>query len=60
VPVRHGDEFCVRLTIVEARESQSKPDRGVFRICTQVLNQKREIGMTFTSTNFMRKRPIPA
>jgi acyl dehydratase len=60
VPVRPGDELSVRLTIVDARESQSKPDRGIFRIRTEVFNQKREIVLTFTSINFMRKRPVPA
>jgi acyl dehydratase len=57
VPVRPGDELSVRLTILDARESKSKPDRGIVRIGTEVLNQKREIVLTFSSINFMRKRP---
>jgi acyl dehydratase len=59
-PVRPGDELSVRLTILDARESQSKPDRGIFKIRTEVFNQNREIVLTFTSINFMRKRPVPA
>jgi acyl dehydratase len=59
LPVHPGDELSVRLTIMDARESRSKPDRGIFRIRTEVYNQKREIVLTFTSINFMRKRPDP-
>ncbi len=59
VPVRPGDELRVRLTILEARESRSKPDRGIFRIRAEVLNQKDEIVMTFTAINLMRKRNGP-
>jgi acyl dehydratase len=58
VPVRPGDELSVRLTIVDSRASQSKPDRGIFRLRTEVFNQKREIVLTFSSINFMRKRPV--
>jgi acyl dehydratase len=58
IPVRPGDELSVRLTIVDARESRSKPDRGIFRLRTEVYNQKREIVLTFTSINFMRKRSV--
>ena len=60
VPVRPGDELSVRLTILEARESRSKPDRGVFRIRAEVLNQEDKIVMTFTAINIMRKRHLPA
>jgi acyl dehydratase len=58
--VRPNDELSVRLTILEARESRSKPDRGILRIRTEVFNQNREIVLTFTSINFIRRRPLPA
>jgi len=57
IPVRPGDELSVRLTVVDARESRSKPDRGILRIRTEVFNQRHETVLTFISTNFMRKRP---
>jgi acyl dehydratase len=57
LPVRPGDELSVRLTILDARDSRSKPDRGILRIRTEVFNQRHETVLTFTSTNFMRKRP---
>ena len=60
VPVRPGDELTVRLTIVDARESRSRPDRGIFRVRAEVINQKREVVMTFTAVNIMRKRNRPA
>ena len=42
----------VRLTVLEARESRSKPDRGIFRIRAEILNQKDEIVMTFTADQY--------
>jgi acyl dehydratase len=57
LPVKPGDELSVRVTIVDARESRSKLDRGILRIRTEVFNQRRETVLTFVSTNFMRKRP---
>lgn len=60
VPVRPGDELSVRLTVIDARESRSRPDRGIFRVRAEILNQKREIVMLFTAVNIMRKRDAPS
>jgi len=55
-PVRPGDQLSVRVTILEARRSQSKPDRGVLSTFIEVLNQKREVVMSVKATNLMRCR----
>ena len=52
VPVRPGDELSIRVTVVDARRSRTKPDRGIVRSAVDVLNQRREVVMTVTATNF--------
>ena len=44
-PVRPGDRLSVRVTIVDAKRSGSKPDRGAVRLRIEVLNQDREVVM---------------
>ena len=48
-PVRPGDELSIRIKILEARRSESKPDRGVVRSYVEVINQDREVVMTRTA-----------
>jgi acyl dehydratase len=55
-PVFPGDELSVRVTVLEARVSQSKPDRGIIRSFVEVLNQKREVAMSLKMVNFVRTR----
>jgi acyl dehydratase len=59
-PVRPGDALSVRLTILAARRSQSKPDRGLVRALIEVLNQRREVVMSMKALNFIRCRPAAA
>ncbi len=56
-PVRPGDELSIRVTVLEARPSRSRPDRGIVRSHVEVLNQRREVVMTLTATNFFLRRP---
>lgn len=42
-PVRPGDRLHVRVTVLETRRSQSKPDRGVLVSTTEAINQDGEI-----------------
>jgi len=56
-PVRPGDTLRMRVTIEEARVSQSKPDRGVIRPFSEVLNQNDEVVLTVKPINFVRRRP---
>lgn len=55
-PVLPGDQLSVRVTVLEARVSQSKPDRGIIRSFVEVLNQKREVAMSLKMVNFVRCR----
>lgn len=56
VPVRPGDILRLRVTVVEARRSKSKPDRGLVRSAIEVLNEKDEIVMTMTAMNLIACR----
>jgi acyl dehydratase len=38
-PVFHGDTLFVESEVLDVKESKSKPDRGVVRVHTRVLNQ---------------------
>jgi hypothetical protein len=55
--VRPGDELDLETTVLEMRESKSKPDRGI--VCTRVLlrNQRRETALECTSNIFVARRP---
>ena len=52
-PVRPGDVLRTRVTIVEARRSKTKPDRGLVRSAIEVLNQRGEVVMTMTAMNLI-------
>ncbi len=55
-PVYPGDALSIRVTVLETRLSQSKPDRGIVRSFVEVLNQKREVVMSLKMVNFVRSR----
>ena len=55
-PVFPGDQLSVRATVMEARRSESRPDRGIVRTWLEVLNQKREVVMTMKMVNFVKCR----
>jgi acyl dehydratase len=56
-PVYPGDTLHVRGTILEKRESRSRPDIGSFRTQTTVTNQDGIPVMTFVSIVLIRRRP---
>jgi acyl dehydratase len=56
-PVRPGDTLSMRVTIEEARVSKSRPDRGIIRPFSEVLNQNREVVLTMRPINLVRRRP---
>jgi acyl dehydratase len=55
-PVRPGDTLHVRVTVLETRRSNSKPDRGIMRSLAEVANQDGVVVMTLTAINFVRLR----
>lgn len=58
-PVRPGDRLSVRITIIEANRSRSKPDRGLVRAFIEVLNQDREVVMSLKDMYRLRCRNFP-
>lgn len=52
-PVRPGDELRVRVKVLEARPSKSKPDRGVLRSLVEVLNQDDELVFSAIALNLV-------
>jgi acyl dehydratase len=58
-PVRPGDTLRVRATVLEARRSLSKPDRGIVKTMVEAVNQDGRTVMRATAINFLRVRPAP-
>ena len=56
-PVRPGDVLRIRVTVLEATPSRSKPDRGLVRSFIEVLNQEGEVVMSLKPMNLVRCRP---
>ncbi|HUI55944.1 MAG TPA: MaoC family dehydratase [Bryobacteraceae bacterium] len=55
-PVRPGDSLSIRVSIIEANRSRSKPDRGMVRSLVEVLNQNGEVVMSLKAMNILRCR----
>jgi acyl dehydratase len=56
-PVRPGDILQARFHILETRESNSRPDRGIVRSRGEVVNQAGDVVMTCEAVNFFGRRP---
>jgi acyl dehydratase len=56
LPVRPGDTLRFRATVLEARPSSSKPDRGVLRFRWELLNQREEVAVSLIGTQFWLRR----
>jgi len=55
-PVRPGDRLRIRVTVLEATRSRSRPDRGMVRSLVEVLNQNGETVMSLKPMNLLRCR----
>jgi acyl dehydratase len=55
-PVRPGDVLGIRLSVLEATRSRSRPDRGVVRTLCEVLNGNREVVMSLKAMNILACR----
>jgi len=55
-PVRPGDSLRLRTTILEARRSRSKPDRGLVRTQAELLNQRDQTVLSLVAMNLIRLR----
>lgn len=56
-PVRPGDSLRLRVAVLEARPSRSKPDRGVVRTRAELLNQDDEVVLLTLPANLLGRRP---
>ena len=56
-PVRPGDTLKVRVTILEARPSRSKQDRGIVRAKIEAINQKDELVLSMVGISIIGRRP---
>jgi acyl dehydratase len=52
-PVRPGDVLRIRVSVLEATRSRSKPDRGMVGTLVEVLNQRGEIVMSLKPMNII-------
>jgi acyl dehydratase len=55
-PVRPGDVLRVRLRVLEATRSRSRPDRGVVRTLIEVFNQDADAVMSLKAMNIIAVR----
>jgi acyl dehydratase len=56
-PVRPGDALRFRAVVLEARPSQSKPDRGIVSWRWEVLNQDGEVVLSMLGKQLFLRRP---
>ncbi|MGH3438788.1 MAG: MaoC family dehydratase [Sciscionella sp.] len=55
-PVRPGDSLRLRVTVLDARPSTSKPDRGIVRTGVEMFNQSGELVLTLSAVNLIARR----
>jgi acyl dehydratase len=55
-PVRPGDVLRIRVSVLEATPSRSKPDRGTVRTLVKVLNQDGKVVMSMKPMNIIARR----
>ncbi len=52
-----GDTIVAESTVVEIRESKSKPDQGIVKTRLRAHNQRGELVLEFERTNLVKRRP---
>ena len=55
-PVRPGDTLRVRVTVLDARPSRSKPDRGVVHGKIEATNQRDELVISMVGISIIGRR----
>jgi acyl dehydratase len=58
-PMVHGDTLYAETTVLELRESSSKPDRGIVTVETRGHNQDGTQVLSFRRKVLIPKRPVP-
>jgi len=64
-PGRPGDTLVMQARVTEIRASGSRDDRGYVTVAVEVVNQKREIVLTYSCVEILQRRaalnsPAPA
>jgi len=57
-PVRPGDVLQAQIEVASIRPSESKPRFGIVKLKVTILNQKREVVMTFHPNCWVPRHPI--
>lgn len=57
LPVRAGEVLRVEAEVIEARASNSRPDRGFTKVRYDVLREDGALAMSYTSTHIFRRKP---
>ncbi|GIM89614.1 MaoC family dehydratase [Paractinoplanes toevensis] len=57
-PVRAGDRLRLRVTVVSARPSRSKPDRGVVQTRGELFNQDDQVVLSLVAVNMLLRRAV--
>ena len=55
-PVLAGDELRIITDVIDKRESNSKPDRGVVTLGFSLINQRDQTALTFTLSTLVLKK----
>ncbi|MCC7059521.1 MAG: MaoC family dehydratase [Burkholderiaceae bacterium] len=55
-PVRPGDRLRVRITVIDTRRSQSKPDRGLVQVQQEMINQDGDTVMSIRGLSLSKCR----
>jgi acyl dehydratase len=56
-PVFHGDTLFVESEVLDVRPSESKPDRGIVKVRTDVYNQDGTLVATFKRAVLVPRKP---
>jgi acyl dehydratase len=57
-PVRPGDTLRIRVTVLDARLSRSKSDRGIVRAKIEAHNQRDELVLSMIGLSIIGRRPV--
>jgi acyl dehydratase len=57
LPVRPGDALSLRVSVLEARRSRSRPQEGIVRSLIEVLNQDGAVVMSLKPISLIACRP---
>ena len=59
-PLRPGDTLKIRVTILDARVSRSKPDRGIVQARVETINQRDQVVLSMTAISILGRREVKA